>query len=139
LIKNNEALDKALDKALTKHASKHEQSTYQSTDSINKQYNKETIEQENDETLKEKFDLYKNHLLSESVIERLCINAPVKITKDQSVMVMNEFIETCYGDIVEKGTKLQAEQYFINWVKKENKVTEAITAQLRKQKIKVTV
>jgi hypothetical protein len=49
LIKYNEALDKALDKALTKHATKQQRSTHQSTDSIDKQYNKETIEPLNQE------------------------------------------------------------------------------------------
>lgn len=47
LSKNNKALDKALDKALIKHATKQSESTQQSTvqsiDSINKQYNKEQL------------------------------------------------------------------------------------------------
>lgn len=47
LSKNNKALDKALDKALIKHTTKQSESTRQSTgesiDSINKQYNKEPL------------------------------------------------------------------------------------------------
>lgn len=43
LSKNNKALDKALDKALIKHTSKQSESTSESIDSINKQYNKEQL------------------------------------------------------------------------------------------------
>ena len=43
---NDKALDKALDKAFIKHATKQEESTQQSIDSIDKQINKEPIEQE---------------------------------------------------------------------------------------------
>ena len=88
---------------------------------------------DNENYLKEIFNKYKNHLLSQTVIERLCMNSPVKLKSDHARMVMQEFIETCYGDLAEKNNKLQAEQYFINWVKKENRVKDAINNQIRKR------
>jgi hypothetical protein len=90
------------------------------------------INKEGEDFLKQRFETYKNHLQSQTVIDRLCMNSPVRVNREQSRMVMNEFIETCYGDLCEKNTKLQAEQYFINWVKKENKASEALNNQIRK-------
>jgi len=141
LIKNNKANIKALDKAFTKHSSKHQRSTYQSTyqsiDSINKQYNKETIKPENEEQkFSLKYDEYKKHLLTQSVLERLSMNVPVAINAEHARMVMNEFLETCYADIVDKENKFKVEQYFIAWVKKENKVNDAIKQQKLKQNVR---
>jgi hypothetical protein len=96
----------------------------------------ESNESEEENELKEKYHTYKKHLLTQTVIERLCMNAPVKINSQHSGMVILEFIETCYGDIVEKKNKFQVEQYFINWIKKENRVNEAINNQLRKSHLR---
>lgn len=93
---------------------------------------KEIKEKESSEYT-EIFDTYKKHLLSRMNLDRLCMNAPVSISQQHSEMVMNEFLQTCYGDLVMKDTKLQAEQYFINWVKKDNRVNEAINNQIRKR------
>jgi hypothetical protein len=86
-----------------------------------------------EDSLKETFEKYKKHLTSQMVIERLCMNSPVRIKNEQAKMVMDEFIQTCYGDLMLKETKMQAEQYFINWVKKDNRVNEAINNQIRKK------
>jgi hypothetical protein len=89
--------------------------------------------EKNEREYTEIFDDYKKHLLSRTTLDRLSMNAPVSISQQHSEMVMNEFLQTCYGDLVEKKTKLQAEQYFINWVKKDNRVNEAINNQIRKR------
>jgi uncharacterized protein YdaU (DUF1376 family) len=86
----------------------------------------------NNDELKKKYNEYTTHLLGDMVSERLCMNAPVKITKQQSKMVIQEFIDTCYGEMVLKPTRQTVEQYFINWVKKEGRVNEAINNQFRK-------
>jgi len=147
LIKNDEALDKALDKAMTKHISKHTskqvQSTYQSNDSINKQVNIEqlNIEQENKEIknnyienedeIQIKYHEYVKHLLSPIVYERIAMNRA--IPKDEILHVINEFIDTCYGEFTLKNNRYQVEQYFIAWVRKEGRIKEAVINQLKKQ------
>ena len=79
---------------------------------------------------KEKYEEYTNHLRKQSVKERLAMNNG--IGQKEIDHVINEFIDTCYGEMVLKPTRQTVEQYFINWVRKENRVTDAINNQLRK-------
>ena len=84
-----------------------------------------------DNNLKEKFDSYKNWMMQESVQERLGMQLGYK-PKDVKLAV-REFIESCYGDIMEKTNKFKVENYFVNWIKKDGKLIEAINNQIRKQ------
>jgi hypothetical protein len=58
------------------------------------------------------------------------MNLMIKPT--EIVYCINEFIDTCYGSFIELENKFRVEQYFINWVKKEGRVMEAVNNQMKK-------
>ena len=90
------------------------------------------LSENENEIYKDIFIKYKNHILQQSVTERLAMNLMIK--PNEIKHVINEFIETCYGEIMEKKNAFAVETYFINWVKsKENRVSDAINNQVKKQ------
>lgn len=89
------------------------------------------IENENEDILlKKRYDEFTENLRSQRVYERLAMNVGIKPT--EIMYCIEEFIDSCYGEFTLKTTKLQVEQYFMSWIKKEGKVKEAVNNQMRK-------
>ena len=102
---------------------------------IDKLYNNITIKpynQNSQNELGEKLKKYQEHLLKQTVCDRLGMNLCIKPDAIKQVIV--EFIETCYGEIVLKPNEFAVETYFIHWVKaKPNRVQESIENQAKKR------
>lgn len=131
IVKNTKATTKALSKASQKHLQKQSNSIVD----IDKLYNNITIKpynQNSQNELTEKLKKYQNHLLKQTVSDRLGMNLCIK--PDAIKQVLSEFIETCYGEIVLKPNEYAVETYFIHWVKaKPNRVEESIENQAKKR------
>ena len=131
IVKNTKATTKALSKASQKHLQKQSNSIVD----IDKLYNNITIKpynQNSQNELSEKLKKYQEHLLKQTVSDRLGMNLCVKPNEIKQVIV--EFIETCYGEIVLKPNEFAVETYFIHWVKaKPTRVQESIENQAKKR------
>lgn len=131
IVKNTKATTKALSKASQKHIQKQSNSIVD----IDKLYNNITIKPYNQNyknELSEKLKKYQEHLLKQTVSDRLGMNLCVKPNEIKQVIL--EFIETCYGEIVLKPNEFAVETYFIHWVKaKPNRVQESIENQAKKR------
>lgn len=88
----------------------------------------------NEEFAKQKYSEYTTHLRKQSVYERLGMNLNIKPT--DILHVINEFIDLCHGEMMEKKTKFIVEQYFMNWAKIDGRVMESINNQIRKNGIR---
>lgn len=102
------------------------------TDKQNTEYEDENIINKDKKVLEQKLKKYQEHLLKQTVSDRLGMNLCVKPNEIKQVIV--EFIETCYGEIVLKPNEYAVETYFIHWVKaKPTRVQESIENQAKKR------
>jgi hypothetical protein len=96
------------------------------------EYEVENIINKDKKVLEQKLKKYQEHLLKQTVRDRLGMNLCIKPDAIKQVIV--EFIETCYGEIVLKPNEFAVETYFIHWVKaKPNRVQESIENQAKKR------
>lgn len=92
----------------------------------------ENIINKDKKVLEQKLKKYQEHLLKQTVCDRLGMNLCIKPDAIKQVIV--EFIETCYGEIVLKPNEFSVETYFIHWVKaKPTRVHESIENQAKKR------
>lgn len=125
IVKNTKAHTKALDKARSKHIQKQ----VQSIDSINKQYNKETLEQNNKETIDLIYSLYPSNCPNRKSSTGKCSKDKIKIeqllktrSKDELETIINNYIEDCN----KSGTYLKNFGTFLNQLPEVEKVPEII-------------
>jgi len=83
--------------------------------------------------LETNFTNYTKHFFQQSTLDRLGMKTNIK--PNEIKLVATEFFDKCYGDIMEKRNKFQVEQYFMNWVKIEGRVKEALSNQFKKHKL----
>lgn len=96
------------------------------------EYEVENIINKDKKVLEQKLKKYQEHLLKQTVSDRLGMNLCIK--PDAIKQVLSEFIETCYGEIVSKPNEYAVETYFIHWVKaKPTRVQESIENQAKKR------
>lgn len=96
------------------------------------EYEVENIINKDKKVLEQKLKKYQEHLLKQTVSDRLGMNLCVKPNEIKQVIV--EFIETCYGEIILKPNEFAVETYFIHWVKaKPTRVQESIENQAKKR------
>lgn len=103
---------------------------YEYEDNINN--NLYSLEEE--KRLKEKFEYFHEWMHQQSVMDRLAMNR--NVSQKDIVHCINEFFDTCYASITDKKNKFEVEQYFLNWVKIDGRVLEALNNQIRKRNAK---